>query len=371
MIMHAIIRTTFALAACAVPALAQPALKEVFRDHFLVGAALNAAQFTEQDPAQARLISRHFNAITPENVLKWEEVHPHPQQYDFTASDRYVAFGEKRGMFIIGHTLIWHNQTPAWVFQDDRGQPLGREALLARMREHISTVVGRYRGKIQGWDVVNEALKEDGSLRDSPWRKIIGDDYIQQAFEFAHTADPAAELYYNDFSLESPPKRQGAVALVRKLQAARVPIAGLGTQQHVKLDWPNLQQVDDTLATFGRLGLKVMVTELDVDVLPAPGKDRSAEVSRRAAATPALNPYRAGLPEAVQQALARRYADLFAVYCKHRGTLARVTFWGVTDRDSWLNDWPVPGRTSYPLLFDREGRPKPAFDAVGRTPPGR
>ncbi len=357
-----------ALAAGTGLAVAQPALKDVFQDRFLVGAALNEAQFTEKDAAQARLIARQFNTITPENVLKWEGVHPRPGQYDFTAADRYVAFGEKHGMFIVGHTLVWHNQTPAWVFQDDNGQPLGREALLARLRDHISTVVGRYRGRIKGWDVVNEALKEDGSLRDSPWRKIIGDDYIQRAFEFAHAADPAAELYYNDFSLENPPKREGAVALVRQLQAARVSLTGIGTQQHVKLDWPSAQQVDDTLVAFGRLGLKVMVTELDVDVLPAPSKDRSAEVSRRATATPALNPYADGLPEVVQQALARRYADLFAVYRKHRGTLTRVTFWGVTDRDSWLNDWPVRGRTSYPLLFDRAGNPKPAFDAVVRLP---
>lgn len=368
--MHAIIRTVLVLAGCAAPALAQPALKEVFRDHFLVGAALNAAQFTERDAAQVRLISRHFNSITPENVLKWEEVHPRPHEYNFAPGDRYVAFGEKRGMFLIGHTLVWHNQTPAWVFQDDRGQPLGRAALLARLRDHITTVVGHYRGRIKGWDVVNEALKEDGSLRDSPWRRIIGDDYIQQAFEYAHAADPAAELYYNDFSLENAAKREGAVALVRKLQAARVPITGIGTQQHLKLNWPSTQQVDDTLAAFGRLGLKVMVTELDVDVLPAPNRDRSAEVTRRAAATPALNPYTAGLPDTVQQALARRYADLFAVYRKYRGTLTRVTFWGVTDRDSWLNNWPVPGRTSHPLLFDREGKPKPAFDAVVGTPPG-
>ncbi len=357
-----------ALAACTGLATAQPALKDVFQNRFLVGAALNEAQFTEKNAAQARLIAQQFNAITPENVLKWEEVHPRPGQYDFTAGDRYVAFGEKHGMFIIGHTLVWHNQTPAWVFEEDNGRPPSRAVLLARMREHITTVVGRYRGRIKGWDVVNEALQENGSLRDSPWKKIIGEDYIEQAFRFAHEADPAAELYYNDYSLEGPAKRQGAVALVKKLQAARVGIAGIGTQQHLKLDWPSVQQVDDTFTAFGQLGVKIMVTELDVDVLPAASKDRSAEVSRRAAATPVLNPYTDGLPEAVQQALARRYAELFGVYRKHRGTLARVTFWGVTDRDSWLNDWPIPGRTAYPLLFDREGKPKPAFEAVIRTP---
>jgi len=333
-----------------------------------VGAALNEAQFTAQDPARVRIITKHFNTITSENVLKWESVHPRPGQYDFAASDRYVAFGEKHRMFIVGHTLIWHSQSPDWIFQDDQGRPLDRVGLLNRMREHIQKVVGRYKGRIGGWDVVNEALNEDGSLRDSPWKKIIGDDYIQQAFLFAHAADPAAELYYNDYSLENAPKREGAAALVQKLQAAGVRITGIGTQQHLKLDWPTVAQVDDTLTRFAQLGVKVMVTELDVDVLPRANRETGADVGQRVAADPALNPYPDGLPEIMQQKLARRYGELFAVYRKHRGTLTRVTFWGVTDGDSWLNHWPVEGRTSYPLLFDRAGQPTPAFHAVTATP---
>ncbi len=349
-------------------AASEPALQDVLRENFLVGAALNEAQFTAQDPARVRMITRHFNTITAENVLKWESVNPRPGQYDFTTSDRYVAFGEKHGMFIVGHTLIWHSQTPDWVFQDAQGRPLDRVGLLHRMRKHINTVVGRYKGRIGGWDVVNEALKEDGSLRDSPWRKIIGDDYIQQAFMFAHAADSQAELYYNDYSLENAPKREGAAALVRKLQAAGVRITAIGTQQHVKLDWPTVAQVDDTFNRFAGLGVKVMVTELDVDVLPLATRETGADVGQRVAADPTLNPYPDGLPEVMQQKLARRYAELFAVYRKHRGTLTRVTFWGVTDGDSWLNNWPVKGRTAYPLLFDRAGQAKPAFSAVIKTP---
>ncbi len=340
-----------------------PALKTVFKDQFLIGTALNEAQFMGSNQVQTRLITKQFNSITPENVMKWEIIHPAPGQFAFGPADRYVAFGEKSGMFIVGHTLVWHSQTPAWVFEEN-GKPASREVLLQRMREHISTVVGRYKGRIQSWDVVNEALNEDGSLRQSPWMKIIGEDYLAKAFEFAHEADPAALLAYNDYSLENESKRNGAVRLVKKLQAAGVKIHGIGTQQHVRVDRPTIEQVDATLTAFGQLGVKVMVTELDVDVLPKRTRDQGADVSLRLAADSALNPYTNGLPADVQQALAKRYADLFTVYRKHSPTLDRVTFWGVTDGDSWLNDWPIRGRTSHPLLFNREGRPKPCFDAV-------
>jgi endo-1,4-beta-xylanase len=235
------------------------------------------------------------------------------------------------------------------------------------MREHIHTVVGRYQGRIQAWDVVNEALNEDGTLRPSPWFRIIGEDYIAQAFRFAHEADPSAQLYYNDYALENEPKRRGAIALIRNLQAAGVPIHGVGTQQHARMDWPTAEEVDATLRDFGQLGVQVMVTELDVSVLPECEGHPSDDVGRREAADPALNPYPDGLPAPVQQALAERYAGLFKVYLKHCDSLSRVTFWGVTDLHSWRNGWPIRGRTDYPLLFDRNGRPKPAFHAVIRT----
>jgi endo-1,4-beta-xylanase len=253
------------------------------------------------------------------------------------------------------------------VFKDEQGNPVDRETLLKRMRDHISTVVGRYKGRIQGWDVVNEALNEDGTLRQSPWMKIIGEDYIAKAFEYAHAADPKAELYYNDYSVENEAKRRGAVALIQKLKAQGAHITGIGLQGHNKMDWPTVEQQDATIAAFAQLGIKVMITELDVDVLPAAMRQQSADVSLNVEARARLNPYADGLPDAVQQALAKRYADLFGVYLKYRGVVTRVTFWGVTDGDSWLNNWPVRGRTSYPLLFDRDGKPKPAFDSVIRA----
>ncbi len=295
-------------------------LRTAFEGAFLVGAALNVAQFSGRDTAGAALVRAQFNAITPENVLKWQSVHPRPGVYDFATADQYVAFGERDGMFIVGHTLVWHQQTPRWVFQDSSGNPV---------------------------------LNDDGTLRPTPWLTIIGVDYLAQAFRFAHAADPAAELYYNDYALENAPKRNGALDLVRRLRAAGIPITGVGLQGHNRMDWPTAAQQDSTIVAFAGLGVRVMITELDIDVLPRP--NQSATV---------LNPYPNGLPDSVQHALAQRYAELFTVYERHAADIGRVTFWGVADGDSWLNHWPVRGRTNYPLLFDRQHRPKPAFEAV-------
>lgn len=341
-----------------------PVLKDAFKGKFKIGVAVNSRQFSETDTRGAALIKKHFDSITPENVLKWESVHPRPDAYDFNLPDKYVEFGTKNKMFIIGHTLVWHSQTPAWVFKNDKGEPLDREGLLARMRDHIHTVVGRYKGRIKGWDVVNEALNEDGTMRQTPWMKIIGDDYIAKAFQFANEADPQAELYYNDYSVENEAKRNGAVAIVKKLQAQGIRITGVGLQGHNNLEWPTIEQQDATISAFARLGVKVMITELDFDVLPRATRNNTADVSTRVQAQENLNPYTTGLPDEVQQKLAKRYGDLFGVYLKYPGVVTRVTLWGLTDGDSWRNDWPIRGRTAYPLLFDRNGQPKPAFYAV-------
>jgi endo-1,4-beta-xylanase len=238
---------------------------------------------------------------------------------------------------------------------------------LARMREHIFTVVGRYRGRIKGWDVVNEALNADGTMRNSPWRRIIGDDYIEKAFQFAHEADPSAQLHYNDYSLENEPKRKGAIALIKKLQAEGIPVTAVGLQDHVKMDWPTTHQLNETISAFAKLGVKVMITELDVDVVPATQRNRTADLALNAQPIAGGNSFANGLPSSRQQELARRYAELFRVYLKHRADISRVTFWGVTDGDSWLNS---RGRVNYPLLFDRAGQPKPAFQSVIQTAQG-
>lgn len=341
-----------------------PSLKEIFKSDFLIGAALNRRQFSEQDSRGLSIIKAHFNSITPENQLKWQYVHPQPGKFDFEGADRYVEFGEKYGMFIVGHTLVWHRQTPDWVFQDENGKPVSRETLLNRLREHIHTVVGRYKGRIKGWDVVNEAVNADGSMRESKWLKIIGPDYIANAFRYAREADPQAELYYNDYSLENEPKRNGAVKLIQDLQREGIQVAGVGLQGHNKLDWPSMEQQDATIVAFAKLGVKIHITELDLDVLPPVSEDIGPSLKLTEELQPKLNPYTSGLPDAVAKEQAGRFADLFAVYLKHRDVIDRVTFWGVTDGDTWLNNWPVRGRTNYPLLFDREGKPKRAFYSV-------
>ncbi len=345
----------------------QPKLKDVYKDCFLIGAALNRAQIFEEDAKGAAIVKVQFNTITPENILKWEAVHPRPDGYDFEAADRYVAFGESNGMFIVGHNLVWHSQTPRWVFQDASGKPLDREALLARMREHIHTVVGRYKGKIRGWDVVNEALNDNGTLRRSPWLQSIGEDYLLKAYEFAHEADPGAELYYNDYGLENAAKRQGALALIRSLRSQGARIAGVGLQGHYKLARPTEEEVEQTIRAFEQLQVKVMITELDVSVLPTASQYQGADVNANFEPSAKINPYTNGLPDSVQQQLAKRYASLFAVFLKHRDSVKRVTFWGVADGGSWLNDWPVRKRTDYPLLFDRDYVAKPAFEAVAKS----
>jgi endo-1,4-beta-xylanase len=346
---------------------APASLKEAYRGSFLIGAAINTAQITGQDSREDAIIEAQFNTISPENALKWDRIHPKPDTYDFTLADQYVAFGEKHHMFIVGHCLVWHNQVPEWVFRNEKGELVDRDTLLKRLHDYIATVVGRYKGRVQSWDVVNEALNEDGTLRQSLWLKIIGEDYIAKAFQYAHEADPQAQLTYNDYSLENEPKRKGALALIARLKAQGVPVTSVGIQGHDNLTWPSIEDEDATISALGKLGVKVAITELDIDVLPHATEQQTAEISLNIQQDPKLNPYANGLPETAQQELAQRYADLFGVYLKHRDVVNRVTFWCVTDGDSWLNNWPVRGRTSYPLLFDRGGQPKPAFQAVIRA----
>jgi endo-1,4-beta-xylanase len=328
-------------------------LKDAFKDCFKVGVALNQRQFTEEDTNGAALVKRQFNAVSPENVMKWERIHPRPgpDGYDFEAADRYVEFGEKNGMFIVGHTLVWYSQTPRWVFRGEGTNALTREELLKRMRDHIHTVVGRYKGRIKAWDVVNEALNEDGSLRQSQWYRIIGEDYIAKAFEYTHEADPAAELRYNDYSIENVPKRNGVIALVKKLQAQHVPISCLGSQTHANLSSPSAELLDSALTAFAELGIPLSITELDVNASQRGQRSQSADVAQNAQAGGG------SVVEDANQKLAEQYASLFRVFVKHRKQIELVTFWGLTDRDSWR-------RFGKPLLFDGEWRPKPAFDAV-------
>ena len=339
-----------------------PRLKEVYSDAFLIGTAMNRRQISGEDTSSVRIIETHYNTITPENITKWQVIQPEPGNFNFEPADRFVDFGEKNGMFMVGHTLVWHSQTPGWVFLDGEGNPADREILLERMRDHIHTVAGRYKGRIHGWDVVNEALNEDGTLRDSPWYRIIGKEYLVRAFEYAREADPDAELYYNDYNLEDPVKRAGVVKLVKYLQENGAPITGIGTQSHLHLKTPSLEEIENTIADFAALGIDVMITELEIDVLPYPtGYYQGIDLSLIDRNEEGINPYTEGLPDDVQNELAQRYRDIFEIYLRHSDAITRVTFWGVNDGNTWKNNYPARGRTNHPLLFDREWQPKPAF----------
>jgi endo-1,4-beta-xylanase len=346
----------------------EPTLKEAFKQDFYIGAALNYQQSSGRDAKSTALIQQQFNTISPENLLKWGPVHPQPDKYNFKPADDYVAFGQQHKMFIVGHTLMWHQQTPKWVFEDANGQPASREVLLKRLQDHISTVVGRYKGKINGWDVLNEAIDDQqGDLRKTKWLEILGEDFAAKAFEYAHQADPKAELYYNDYSLYRPEKREGVIRLVKSLQAKGIKVTAIGMQGHYGLTKPSIEQVEASIVAFSKLGVHVNFTELDIDVLPNPSRRQGADIAENFAADAKYNVYPTALPDSVQQKLTKRYADLFALFHKHRDVIDRITLWGVTDADSWLNDWPIRGRTSYPLLFDRAYQPKPALQAVLQT----
>jgi len=361
------------LLAAATPAgcATEPGLKDVFKNDFRIGAAVNYNQVAEKDPNEVALIAKQFNTITPENMLKWEHVHPEPDKYNFEPVDKLVAFGQKYNMFIVGHVLVWHHQTPDWVFQDANGNDIDRETLLARMKEHISTVVGRYKGRISGWDVVNEALGTDGRLRNSKWLEIIGEDYIQKAFEYAHEADPDAELYYNDYNNWRHRQCQGVIRLVKDLKAKGIRVDGIGIQGHWDLEVPTTDALEAAVKAYSVLDVKLMITEFDLTVLPLATSQSGADISLRVEQSEALNPYPDGLPDEMQKKLADRYADLFSFFHKHHDQFSRITFWGVHDGQSWLNYWPVIGRTDYPLLFDRHYKPKPAFYAVIKTAEGK
>jgi endo-1,4-beta-xylanase len=353
-------------AAAAETAAAVPSLGAAFGGAFRVGAALNRRQIMGDDADELELVARQFNSVTAENAMKWEKIEPLEGQFDWTAADALVAFAEEHAMQVAGHVLVWHQQTPEWVFRDSEGHPASRELLLARMESHINAVVGRYRGRVHAWEVVNEALNEDGSPRQTPWRTLIGEDYIERAFEFAHRADPGAELYYNDFNLYKPGKREGAVRLVKGLRDKGLRIDAVGMQAHYGLGHPeDWSDFAGSIEAFAALGVDVHITELDISVLPPPDEaSRGADLGVNHELNARFNPYVNGLPADVETAQIGRYVDLFRILLDHRDSVSRVTFWGVDDGDSWKNDWPMRGRTDYPLLFDRQGRPKRVFFKV-------
>lgn len=334
-----------------------PSLKKLYKDDFQIGTALNNWQIEEKDSVSKDLITQQFNVATPENIMKAEVVHPQWDKYDFTMADKLVEYASKNNIQINAHTLIWHSQMPAFA---RRIQNV--DSFRTFFTNHINTVASRYDGKVITWDVVNEALNEDGTMRNSPFLQKLGPDFVTEAFRLAAAASPKSELYYNDYNNEQPAKRAGCIALIKKIQAAGVKINGVGIQGHWHLGRVPFKEIEESILEYSALGIKVAFTELDIEVLPR--NFQGADISQRMQNDPSMNPYVNGLPDSVQQQLAKDYQTLFELFMKHRDKVERVTFWGVHDGQSWLNGWPVRGRTNYPLLFDRKGQPKPAFYAV-------
>lgn len=328
-------------------------LKDYYSDYFPIGVAVSPRALKTDE---AKLIVQQFNSLTPENAMKMGPIHPKETEYNWKDADSIIAFAQRHNLKVRGHTLCWHNQTPSWLFVDNNGSSVSKDVLLQRLKEHITTVVGRYKGKIYAWDVVNEAISDKPGeyLRPSKWWQIAGEEYIAKAFQWAHEADPNALLFYNDYDEISAVKRAKIIRLIKSLQAQGIPIHGVGLQGHWAINEPSREQLDSTLQQFAGLGLRLQITELDISVYP---KEHVARERKPEDAQTAFT------PEREQQQL-EKYTTAFELFRKYRQHITGVTFWNISDRHSWLDNFPVRGRKDYPLLFDQQLQPKKAFQAV-------
>ena len=343
---------------------AQQGLKDVVGKYCLIGASLNQWQSDGQDAAASAVVRQHFNCAVAENCMKSECLQPAEGLFDFRVSDKFVAYCQKHQLKIIGHCLVWHSQAPDWMFTDGYGRLVSREVLAERIKKHIATVVGHYKGIVHGWDVVNEAIEDDGSFRQSPLYKILGEEFIEIAFRAAHAADPDAELYYNDYSMAKPAKREAVCQLVKRLKQKGLRIDGVGMQSHNGLGYPDLTEYEKSIDAFSQTGVKVMITELDLNVLPNPESFGGADISQNFEYQARLNPYKDGLPKDKAKEVQQRFLEFFKIYYRHRDQISRINLWGISDVNSWLNSWPVPDRTNYPLLFDRQYQAKPIVNDI-------
>ena len=341
-------------------------LKKVFDSKFKVGVAINKNQIKQKKSKEVDLIKNQFSSLTAENVMKWEEIHPKKNKYNFKISDLIVSMAQENDQDLIGHTLVWHNQIPEWVTRNPDGSLVEKNKLFDNITQHISSVAGRYSGKIKGWDVVNEAILDDGSFRKNDFYNIAGEDYIFKSFEIAQKVDPSAELYYNDFSMYKPEKCDAAIVVANKIKDKGIRIDGIGLQAHWGLDYPTIDEIEKSIIKIYEAGYKVHFTELDIDVLPNLWEIEGADLSDNFKSNDELNPYRKHLPDSISNLLANRYSEIFDLFVKHSNKIERVTFWGLSDGHSWKNDWPAKGRTNYPLLFDKENEPKEAYHDILR-----
>lgn len=341
----------------------ESSLKDAYKNKFAIGVALSDRFVHNPNSNLNQSIQHHYNSIVAENCMKSGRIQPQEGKFYFEQSDRFVDYGEANEMIIIGHTLVWHSQAPDWIFVDKNGNDVSREVLIDRMRNHIFTLVGRYKERVHGWDVVNEAILGNGELRKSKWLEIIGEEYIELAFRFANEADPGAELYYNDYGMDKAEKRNAVVEMVKRFKSKGIRIDGIGMQGHYGLDL-SLEKFEQSVKAFAATGLKVMITELDITVLPFPSQKLTADVNKKHEYEKKYNPYTEGLPTVVAEKQAELYSGIFRILLQYEKSVTRVTFWGVNDANSWKNNWPIRGRTDYPLLFDRNNKVKPAFDNI-------
>ncbi len=335
----------------------EPTLKEYFSDNFLIGTALNVGHIKGFDQKADSVVRRHFNTIVAENCMKCEKIHPAEDRYFWDDADAFVDYGVRNNMTIIGHTLIWHSQLARWFPRDSAGNYVSADVLKQRMRDHITTIMTRYKGKIKGWDVVNEPILENGSYRKSPFYDILGEEFIPLAFQYAHEADPDAELYINDYAMNVPAKREAYVRIVNDLKSRGLRIDGIGMQGHMGMDYPDLDEFEASINAYAATGCNVMITEWDMSALPT--VSRSANVGDSVAFSKLLNPYPDGLPTGVSDQWNARMDSITDMFIRHSDVITRVTAWGVDDGMSWKNNFPVRGRVEYPLLFDRDYNLKP------------
>ena len=341
---------------------AQKTLGEATKGKFLFGVAVNMQQVNGVNPVETELIAKEFSAIVPENCMKPQPIHPEESRYNWEDADKFVAFGETNKQTVTGHCLIWHSQIGRWFFLDAEGKDVSPEVLKERMRQHIATVVGRYKGRIKGWDVVNEAFEDNGIYRNSKFYQILGKDFIKYAFQFAHEADPNAELYYNDYNVETPAKCDAIVQLVKELKAAGCRIDAVGSQAHMHMNSPTLEATETSFKKLKDAGVHILITEWDISILPSPYEGANIAANFKYSAE--MDPYRDAIPEDVQQKWNKRMLDMFALFLKYNDVIDRVTVWGLTDNTTWLNNFPIRGRKDYPMLFDRNNQRKPVVDEM-------
>ncbi|MBN2163361.1 MAG: endo-1,4-beta-xylanase [Pontiellaceae bacterium] len=380
----------FALFLCAALAGQETLLKDAYKDQFLIGAAVGeryVLQSSDQAEKALHLLEKEFNCVTSENLMKPASLQPERGRFTFDQADRFVKMAKQMDLAVVGHVLVWHSQTPRWFFEDASGKPLSRDEGIENLRDHIRKVVKRYKGHVKYWDVVNEAVdvrmvddpdqppnpdgtprkKPEAFFRDSPWLRVVGEDYIELAFRFAHEADPKAILIYNDYGMTDPVKVDFVIRnIVRPLKKKGVHIDAVGMQGHWHMESPGLDEIEESIEKLAAAKVKVHITELDLSVLPMAYGYTGADINTRYELQDELNPYKEGIPQEVLEQQAARYRAFFDIFRSHRRDIERVTFWGICDEDSWKNGFPVRGRTDYPLLFDRNYQPKPAYHALAR-----